>query len=83
MSGAERPLQYQAPASIQTSMLALTNSQLKIVMAAASGLSLEKRSLFLERIAARLQLYGPRFTDTEFERAVRSTLSGLIRNSAA
>jgi hypothetical protein len=32
-------------------------------MAAAGLLPSEKRSLFLERVAARLQLRGPRFTD--------------------
>jgi hypothetical protein len=64
-------------------MLALSDSQLQVVMSAAGGLSPEKRSLFLERVAARLQLDGPRFTDTDLERAVRSALSGLIRDSAA
>jgi hypothetical protein len=52
-------------------------------MAAASGLSPENRSLLLERIAARLQLYGLRFTDADFDAAVRLALTGLIQNSAA
>jgi hypothetical protein len=64
-------------------MLALSDSQLPLVMDASRGLSPEKRSLFLERTAARLQLYGPRFTDLELERAVQLALSGLIHNSAA
>jgi hypothetical protein len=64
-------------------MLALTDSQLQIVMAAGRHLSPEKRSLFLERIAARLRLHGNNFTDVDLERAVRSALSGLIRDSAA
>jgi hypothetical protein len=33
-------------------MLALTDSQLKLVMAAAGGLEVEKRDLFLQRVAA-------------------------------
>jgi hypothetical protein len=33
-----------------------------IVMTAASGLQAEKRSVFLEHLAARLQLRGSRFT---------------------
>jgi hypothetical protein len=64
-------------------MLALSDSQLQIVMAAAGGLSPEKRSVLLERIAARLRLYGANAVDADFERVVQSALSGLIHNPAA
>jgi hypothetical protein len=64
-------------------MLALSDSQLQLVMGAAGSLPPEKRSLFLERVAARLELYGHRFTDIELERAVRLAFHGLIQNSAA
>jgi hypothetical protein len=46
-------------------VLALDDAQLQIVVTAAGP---EKRSLFLERVAARLQLHGPRFTDADLER---------------
>jgi hypothetical protein len=79
------PLQYQAPARIQASiMLALTDAQLQLVMTAAVGcLWPEKRSLFLERIAARLRLRGANPTDAELEYAVQLALTGLIRDPAA
>jgi hypothetical protein len=63
-------------------VLALTDSQLQIVMTAASGLSPEKRTLFLERVAARLSLRG-RFTERDFGEAVRLALQGLIHGAAA
>ena len=64
-------------------MLALNDSQLEIVMLAAGGLEVEKRDLFLQRVAARLQLRGPRFSDAELEAAVQSAVTGLIHQSAA
>jgi hypothetical protein len=64
-------------------MLALTDSQLKLVMTAAGGLSVEKRAVFLERVAARLQLYGANFTDIELDRAVHSAMRGLVKDCAA
>jgi hypothetical protein len=39
-------------------MFALTDAQLKIVMAAAAAVLLDRRSLFLERCAAMLTLQG-------------------------
>ena len=51
-------------------MLALTDDQLAMVMTAASGLPVEKRGLFFERVAARLTLRG-RFTDTVLRRGWR------------
>jgi hypothetical protein len=63
-------------------MLALSDDQLAVVMTAASGLPVEKRSAFLERVAARLQLLGS-FTDLDLDDAVRLALRGLIQESAA
>jgi hypothetical protein len=44
---------------------------------------IEKRGLFLERVAARLQLNGTRFTDAELDQAVRLALRGLAHAPAA
>jgi hypothetical protein len=63
-------------------MLALSDTQLTVVMAAASGLPVEKRALFLERVAARLALCG-RFTDADLDDAVHTALCGLIQESSA
>jgi hypothetical protein len=55
-------------------------------MAAATGLSPEKRTLLLERVAAHLQLHGRRagrrFGDTDVEAAVRMALQGLAQSAA-
>ena len=59
-------------------MLALTDAQLEIVMVAAGSLPAEKRSVFLERVAARLRLHGPRFTDADLGAAIQTALTGLI-----
>jgi hypothetical protein len=65
-------------------MLALNDRQLELVMSVAKGLEPgEKRSLFLERVAARLELHGCRFTDVDLDRAVQLALQGLSWNSAA
>jgi hypothetical protein len=64
-------------------MFALSDSQLQIVITAAGPLPPEKRSVFLERIAARLQLRGARFSDADLDDAVRRALYGLIQNAAA
>ena len=64
-------------------MLALSDDQLKIIMTVAGGLSVEKRGLFLERVAARLRLHGFRFTDDDLDTAVRLALQGLIQETAA
>jgi hypothetical protein len=63
--------------------LSLSDAQLKTIMVAAGSLAPEKRGLFLERVAARLELRGRHFTDIDLERAVRSALQGLLQNSAA
>jgi hypothetical protein len=57
-------------------MLALSDVQLVIVMDAAADLSPEKRAVFLERVAARLQLRGS-FTADDLAKAIRVALQGL------
>jgi hypothetical protein len=64
-------------------MLALSDSQLRAVWAAANGLPVEKRGVFLGRLVAQLQLRGSRFTTTDLEDVVRSALRGLVQQSAA
>ena len=63
-------------------MLALSDEQLTTVITAAGGLPVEKRSVFLERIAARLQLRGPHFTDADLGTAIQAALTGLIQSAA-
>jgi hypothetical protein len=64
-------------------MLALSDSQLRAVWAAADRLPVEKRGVFLGRLVAQLQLRDCRFTSSDLEDIVRSALSGLVHQSAA
>ena len=65
-------------------MIALNDAQLKIVMAAASPVPPEKRSQFLERIAAMLTLRGRgHFTDADVNAAAKLALRGLVQEPAA
>jgi hypothetical protein len=63
-------------------MFALSNAQLALVMTAAGGLPVEKRSVFLERVAARLQLRGFHFADVDLGAAIQAALMGLIQSAA-
>jgi hypothetical protein len=63
-------------------MFALSDDQLAVLMTAAQRLPVEKRSVFLERVASRLRLRGS-FTDVDLDDAVRQALRGLIQVSAA
>jgi hypothetical protein len=51
-------------------------------MTAAGSLPVEKRSTFLERVAARLQISGPRLTDADLDAAIQAALTGLIQSAA-
>jgi hypothetical protein len=62
-------------------MFALNDAQLALVMTAAGSLPVEKRSVFLERVAARLQLRGPHFT-ADLGAAIQAALTGLIQSAA-
>ena len=48
---------------------------------AAGGLPVEKRSVFLERVAARLQLRGPHFTNANLGAAIQVAVTGLIQSA--
>jgi hypothetical protein len=65
--------------------LALTDSQLRAVMAAAGSLPPEKRTIFLERLAAQLpHLTGGQHPgDGDIERAAHAALRGLMQAPAA
>jgi hypothetical protein len=63
-------------------MFALSDKQLALVMTAAGGLPVEKRSVFLERVAARLRLRGYHFTDADLGAAIQAALTGLIQSAA-
>jgi hypothetical protein len=65
-------------------MISLNDAQLKIVMAAASHVPIEKRAQFLERIAAMLALRGRgHFTDSDVGDAVKLALVGMVHENAA
>ncbi len=64
-------------------MLALSDSQLRAVWAAADGLPVEKRGVFLGRLVGQLQIRGYRFTTADLEDAVQLALKGLIQKSTA
>ena len=51
-------------------------------MIAAGRLPVEKRGVFLERVAARLQLRDPHFTDADLGAAIQTALTGLIQSAA-
>jgi hypothetical protein len=61
-------------------MLALTDAQLQIVMAAAAAVLPDRRSLFLERCAAMLALRG-RFDDSDVVNVAKRAACGLIQQS--
>jgi hypothetical protein len=61
--------------------LGLTDHQLKLVMQAARPLPVEKRDVFLRRIAARLKLEG-RFTDADVAKAATEAIFGLMHEVA-
>jgi hypothetical protein len=61
-------------------MFALSDDQLALVMTAAGGLEVEKRGVFLERVAARLGR-GSRLTDADLDRAIRLVQKRLIKES--
>jgi hypothetical protein len=62
-------------------MLALTDSQLRAIWAAADRVPIEKRGVFIERVIARLQRQRG-FSDADLDDAVRAALAGLIRSAA-
>jgi hypothetical protein len=47
------------------------------VIEASAPLPPEKRALLLERIAAKLALHGPGFTDADVDKPITSAMAGL------
>ena len=62
-------------------MFALSDDQLALVMTAAGGLEVEKRSVLLERVAARLRLRGSHFTDADLGAEIQTALTGLVQSA--
>jgi hypothetical protein len=56
-------------------MFSLSGPQLKIVMEAARGVSVQKRSVFLERVAALVNVRGPDDDLTEVTKLAGTGLS--------
>jgi hypothetical protein len=61
-------------------MLALNDAQLQILMAAAAAVLPDRRSLFLERVAAMLTLQG-RYDDADVAKVAERAACGLIQQS--
>jgi hypothetical protein len=65
-------------------MLGLTDNQLRVVMDAARTLPIEKRSIYLQRIAAMLTMRGRgHFNDADVADVARLALTGLAQQPAA
>jgi hypothetical protein len=62
--------------------LALNDSQLRVVMAIAGGVPVEKRDVFLQRLAGQLTRIR-RPVDADVEHAARQALKGLMQAPAA
>jgi hypothetical protein len=68
---------YRSPRPAPAHPVSLSDGQLLRVMIASGPLEPEKRTLALERIAARLTLLAV-FTDSDVEAAIAGALVGLI-----
>ena len=65
-------------------MVGLTDPQLKIVMTAANAVPVERRSVFLQRIAAMLTQRGHgHVTDADVMDVAQLALCGLVQQPAA
>ena len=63
-------------------MIGLTDAQLKIIMTAANGVPVEKRDLYLQRIAAMLTMRGRgHFTDADVTDVAKLAMAGLIQTT--
>ena len=63
-------------------MISLSDNQLSIVTDAARQLPIEKRDVYLQRIAAMLVLRGRRFNDADVADVAQLAMAGLIHQSA-
>ena len=79
---AEKRTRERANAMVMLStMFALSDDQLALVMTAAGSLPVGKRGVFLERVAVRPQLRGPHFTDADLGAAIQVAVTGLIQSA--
>jgi hypothetical protein len=62
-------------------LMALSDHQLALVIVGANGLPVDKRDVYLQRIAAMLAMRG-RFTDADVSDVVRLAMAGLIHQTA-
>ena len=62
-------------------MISLSDRQLSLVMTAARAVDVEKRDVFLQRVAAHLMLQAAR-TDDDVARAIEVALRGLLMSAA-
>ena len=63
-------------------MLGLTDSQLRTVMDTARALPVEKRDLYLQRIAAMLTVRGRgRFNDADVADVAKLAMAGLVQTA--
>jgi hypothetical protein len=63
-------------------MLGLTDNQLTTVMDMARTVPVEKRDLYLQRVAAMLAMRGRgRFTDTDVGEVTQLALAGLVQQT--
>jgi hypothetical protein len=65
-------------------MISLSDKQLDILAQAAGALPVEKRSDYLQRVAADLTVrHGFRFTNADVSEAAQAALAGLMQHPAA
>jgi hypothetical protein len=63
-------------------MLGLTDNQLRVVMDAAATVPIEKRSVYLQRIAAMLTMRGRgHFNDGDVADVAKLAMAGLIQTT--
>jgi hypothetical protein len=62
-------------------MVSLTDTELQLVMLAARGLPIEKRSVFLQRVAGDLEL-RQQARRVDVDRAITTALAGLIQQTS-
>ena len=63
-------------------MIGLTDSQLRVVMTAARQLSVEKRDIYLQKIAAMLVLRGRAHFNSDAADVAKLALCGLVQQPA-
>jgi hypothetical protein len=82
MTAETKPANISGKWIILRPMLELTDSQLATVMDAARILPIEKRSVYLQRIAQMLKMRGPgHFNDADVSDVAKLALAGLVQTA--